>query len=90
MAAEPITLHMDEAPAPIFKTASPEVQRKLEALVFTNSTPDQAFGYALKHGEVLVALPLLQGLQQVLAHSKFDRYVTHAERAQLTARRERI
>lgn len=33
MATEPITLHVDEAAARVFKSASPELQRKLEALV---------------------------------------------------------
>jgi hypothetical protein len=33
MATEPITLHIDEAAARVFKSASPDVQRKLEALV---------------------------------------------------------
>jgi uncharacterized protein len=57
----------------------------ISALLFTNSTPDKAFAYAMEHGTVLVALPLLQELQQVLARPKFDRYVTQAERDQFIA-----
>jgi predicted nucleic acid-binding protein len=57
----------------------------ISALLFTNSTPDQAFAYALEHGSVLISLPLLQELRRVLGRSKFDRYVTQAERDQFIA-----
>jgi hypothetical protein len=33
MATEPVTLELDEAAARVFKEASPEQRRKLEALV---------------------------------------------------------
>jgi hypothetical protein len=33
MATEPVTLELDEAAARVFKEASPEMRRKLEALV---------------------------------------------------------
>jgi putative PIN family toxin of toxin-antitoxin system len=52
----------------------------ISALLFTNSTPDQAFAFALEHGTILVSLPLVQELQRVLARPKFERYVTQAER----------
>lgn len=54
----------------------------ISALLFTNSTPDQAFVYASEHGAILVSQPLLQELKRVLARPKFERYVTQTEREQ--------
>ena len=54
----------------------------ISALLFTNSTPDRAFAYALDHGKILVSQPLLRELQEVLSRPKFERYVNQAEREQ--------
>lgn len=53
----------------------------ISALLFTNSTPGQAFRLAQDSGKILVSLPLLQELQQVLSRPKFECYVTQEERA---------
>jgi uncharacterized protein len=58
----------------------------ISALLFTDSTPDRAFAYALNHGKLLVSAALLQELRNVLGRAKFEAYVTPRERRQfLTA-----
>jgi uncharacterized protein len=45
-----------------------------------NGNPSKAFRYALKHGEVLLSLELLEELSDVLGREKFNRFVTSEER----------
>ena len=57
----------------------------ISALLFTNSTPGQAWAVAMDRGDILISLPLQQELQAVLARPKFERYVTREEREQFLA-----
>lgn len=52
----------------------------VSSLLFKNSNPSKVFRYALKHGEVLFSLELLEELSDVLGREKFDRFVTREER----------
>lgn len=52
----------------------------ISAVLFKNSKPAKAFRYALKHGEILSSLELLEELNEVLGRAKFNRYVTSEER----------
>ena len=52
----------------------------VSSLLFENSNPSKAFRYALKHGEVLLSLELLEELSDVLGREKFNRFVTSEER----------
>jgi uncharacterized protein len=52
----------------------------VSSLLFKNGNPSRAFRYALKHGEVLLSLELLEELSDVLGREKFDRFVTSDER----------
>lgn len=52
----------------------------VSSLLFENSIPSKAFQYALKHGEVLLSLELLEELSDVLGREKFNRFVTSEER----------
>jgi uncharacterized protein len=52
----------------------------VSSLLFKNGNPSKAFRYALKHGEVLLSLELLEELSDVLGREKFDRFVTSDER----------
>ncbi len=52
----------------------------VSSLLFKNSNPSKAFRCALKHGEVLLSLELLEELSDVLGREKFDRFVTSEER----------
>jgi uncharacterized protein len=52
----------------------------VSSLLFENGNPSTAFRYALKHGEVLLSLELLEELSDVLGRKKFDRFVTREER----------
>ena len=52
----------------------------VSSLLFKNSNPSKAFRYALKYGEVLLSLELLEELSDVLGRKKFDCFVTSEER----------
>lgn len=52
----------------------------VSSLLFENGNPSKAFRYALKHGEVLLSLELLEELSDVLGREKFNRFVTSEER----------
>jgi uncharacterized protein len=52
----------------------------VSALLFESSKPAQAFRYALKLGEMLLSLDVLEELNEVLGREKFDRYITREER----------
>jgi putative PIN family toxin of toxin-antitoxin system len=52
----------------------------VSSLLFENSHPSKAFRYALKNGEVLLSLELLEELSDVLGREKFNRFVTSEER----------
>ncbi|WP_059000268.1 putative toxin-antitoxin system toxin component, PIN family [Leptolyngbya sp. NIES-2104] len=52
----------------------------VSSLLFKSGNPSKAFRYALKHGEILVSLELLEELSDVLGREKFDRFVTSEER----------
>jgi uncharacterized protein len=52
----------------------------VSSLLFENSIPSKAFRYALKHGEVLLSLELLEELSDVFGREKFNRFVTSEER----------
>jgi uncharacterized protein len=52
----------------------------VSSLLFENSIPSKAFQYALKHGEVLLSIELLEELSDVLSREKFNRFVTSEER----------
>jgi uncharacterized protein len=52
----------------------------VSSLLFENGIPSKAFRYALKHGEVLLSLELLEELSDVFRREKFNRFVTNEER----------
>jgi uncharacterized protein len=52
----------------------------VSSLLFENSIPSKAFQYALKHGEVLLSIELLEELSDVFGRAKFNRFVTSEER----------
>ncbi|NJL57850.1 putative toxin-antitoxin system toxin component, PIN family [bacterium] len=52
----------------------------VSSLLFKSGNPAKAFRYALKHGEVLLSLELLEELNDVLGREKFNRFVTSEER----------
>lgn len=52
----------------------------VSSLLFEHSKPEQAFNYALNHGEVLLSSELLEELSDVLGRKKFDRFLTSEER----------
>jgi putative PIN family toxin of toxin-antitoxin system len=52
----------------------------VSSLLFENTHPSKAFRYALKNGEVLLSLELLEELSDVLGREKFNRFVTSEER----------
>jgi putative PIN family toxin of toxin-antitoxin system len=52
----------------------------VSALLFETSKPAIAFRYALKHGEILLSLELLEELSRVIRREKFNRYVTIEDR----------
>jgi putative PIN family toxin of toxin-antitoxin system len=52
----------------------------VSSLLFEKGNPSKAFRYALKHGEVLLSVELLEELSDVLGREKFDRFVTSEER----------
>jgi putative PIN family toxin of toxin-antitoxin system len=57
----------------------------VSALLFAQSTPGQAFRLALRHGRVLQSPFTLEELAEVLQRTKFERYVTAAEREEFLA-----
>ena len=52
----------------------------VSSLLFESGNPSKAFRYALKHGEVLLSLELLEELSDVLGREKFNRFITPEER----------
>ncbi|AFZ11706.1 protein of unknown function DUF132 [Crinalium epipsammum PCC 9333] len=52
----------------------------ISALLFETSKPAKVFKYALKNGEILLSVELLEELNNVLRREKFNRYVTSEER----------
>ena len=52
----------------------------VSSLLFENGNPSKAFRYALKYGEILLSLELLEELSDVLGREKFNRFVTSEER----------
>jgi len=52
----------------------------VSAVLFEHGKPGQAFRQALRHGEVLISLPLLEELAEVLGRKKFERYIKADER----------
>lgn len=52
----------------------------ISSLLFEGGNPSKAFQYALKNGEILLSLELLEELSDVLRREKFNRYVTTKER----------
>ncbi len=52
----------------------------VSSLLFENSNPSKAFRYALKYGEVLLSVEVLEELSDVLGREKFNRFVTSVER----------
>ena len=52
----------------------------ISALQFAHSKPGIAFRTALRRGQVLVSLQLLEELSEVLSREKFEAYVTAEER----------
>lgn len=52
----------------------------VSSLLFKTSNPSKAFRYALKYGEILLSLELLEELSDVLGRKKFNRFVTSEER----------
>lgn len=52
----------------------------VSSLLFKTSNPSKAFRYALKYGEILLSLELLEELSDVLRRKKFNRFVTSEER----------
>jgi putative PIN family toxin of toxin-antitoxin system len=52
----------------------------VSSLLFKNGNPSKAFRYALKQGEILLSLELLEELSNVLGREKFNRFVTSEER----------
>ncbi len=52
----------------------------VSSLLFEHSKPEQAFNYALNHGEILLSSELLEELSDVLGRKKFDRFLTSEER----------
>lgn len=52
----------------------------ISAALFEGSTPDRAFRWALRHGQVLASTDTLDELAEVLGRDKFDRYLSAAER----------
>ncbi len=54
----------------------------VSALLFKTSTPNRAFRYGLRNGEILLSIETLEELREVLNRKKFDRYVDKNDRAQ--------
>ena len=52
----------------------------VSSLLFENGIPSKAFRYALKCGEILLSLELLEELSDVFRREKFNRFVTSEER----------
>ena len=52
----------------------------VSAVLFKDSTPDNAFRLALARGRLLLTEETVAELQEILARPKFDRYVTAEER----------
>jgi putative PIN family toxin of toxin-antitoxin system len=52
----------------------------ISAALFEGSTPDRAFRWALRHGQVLASPDTLDELVEVLDRDKFDRYLSAEER----------
>lgn len=52
----------------------------VSSLLLENGNPSKAFPYALRHGEVLLSLELLEELSDVLGRKKFNRFATSEER----------
>jgi uncharacterized protein len=52
----------------------------VSSLLFKTGNPSKAFRFALKNGEVLLSLELLEELSDVLGREKFDRFITSEER----------
>jgi len=52
----------------------------VSSLLFEHGNPSKAFRYALKHGEVLLSVELLEELSDVFGREKFNRFVTSQER----------
>ncbi|MBW4514989.1 MAG: putative toxin-antitoxin system toxin component, PIN family [Timaviella obliquedivisa GSE-PSE-MK23-08B] len=51
----------------------------VSSLLFSSGNPSKALRYALKQGEVLFSLELLEELSNVLGREKFNRFVTSEE-----------
>jgi len=52
----------------------------VSAALFKGSTPDRALRFALGSGQLLLSTDTIKELQDVLARSKFDRYLTRPDR----------
>ena len=52
----------------------------ISASLFSRSKPGQALRWALRHGKVLMSMPLLQELEEVLRREKLQRYISSARR----------
>lgn len=57
----------------------------VSALLLPRSVPRQAFDRAFLQGDVLVSDATIEELDRVLRRSRFDRYITQAERLQFLA-----
>lgn len=52
----------------------------VSALLFSDSTPGQAFHQAHEHGRILLSGPVVEELNDVLRRAKFDQYLRREER----------
>lgn len=52
----------------------------ISSLLFEGSKPDLAMRYALKHGDILFSLELIEEIDEVLSRPKFAKYITDEER----------
>jgi len=52
----------------------------ISALLFEDSTPGQAFFFAVVQGEVLISTALVTEIHRVVYRSKFDRYINDSQR----------
>ncbi len=57
----------------------------VSALLFTDSTPGRALISALRDGEILLSVPVLEELNEVLSRKKFDPYLLRGERERFLA-----
>ncbi len=52
----------------------------VSALLFEDSTPAQAFFFAVAEGEILISTALINEIHRVIYRPKFDRYINDSER----------